>query len=114
MARAQIGAVAEMAGVRYSAPERRGPSMDQVMAAQDMSDEDRAAMILGMVENLSNRLATQGGGPQDWARLITAYGVLGDEDNARVVWTEARDVFGSSDEAMAILSEAARSAGLIE
>ena len=114
MARAQIGAVAEMAGVRYSAPERRGPSMDQVMAAQDMSDEDRAAMILGMVESLSNRLATQGGGPQDWARLITAYGVLGDEDNARVVWTEARDVFGSSDEAMAILSEAARSAGLIE
>ena len=114
LARSQIGAVAEMAGMRYTAPEAPGPDIDQMIAAEGMSDEDRAAMIQGMVERLSDRLATQGGGPQDWARLITAYGVLGDEDNARVVWTEAQDAYGSNADAMAILTEAARSAGLVE
>jgi cytochrome c-type biogenesis protein CcmH len=46
-------------------------------AAAEMAPEDRAAMIEGMVEGLAGRLATEGGPPEDWARLITAFGVLG-------------------------------------
>ena len=71
-------------------------------------------MIEGMVAQLSDRLATQGGSPEEWARLITAYGVLGDTEQATAIWTEAQGVFGASDAAMEVLRDAAARAGLLE
>jgi len=59
-------------------------------------------------------LANQGGPAGDWARLITAYGVLGDTESATTVWLEARQVFGSDDQAMVVLREAAAGAGIAE
>ncbi|PUB13215.1 c-type cytochrome biogenesis protein CcmI [Yoonia sediminilitoris] len=112
--RAQIEDAAFRAGITYTLPEVRGPSAEDVANAQDMTEDERSAMIGGMVERLADRLATQGGSAQDWARLISAYGVLGRVDNARAVWTEAQDVFGSSPEAMAVLTDAARQSGLTE
>ena len=91
-----------------------GPSADDVAAAQDMSPEDRQAMIRGMVGQLNDRLATSGGPPEDWARLISSYGVLGETDAARTIWTEAQTVFADSDAAMAMLRDAAQSAGVLE
>jgi cytochrome c-type biogenesis protein CcmH len=79
-----------------------------------MTPEDRQAMIGGMVAGLADRLANDGGTAADWARLITAYGVLGETDNARAIWVEAADVFGANAEAMAILTQAARDAGVVE
>lgn len=113
-ARSQIADAAFRAGVEYALPEQRGPSFDQMDAAQDMSAEDQQAMIGGMVSGLAARLATEGGPAQDWARLIRAYGVLGDLDAARAVWTEAQQVFVSSMRGMEILTNAARDAGVLE
>ncbi|KQI72769.1 cytochrome C biogenesis protein CycH [Loktanella sp. 5RATIMAR09] len=113
-ARAQVGDAAFRAGVDYALPEARGPSFEQMDAAQDMSEEDRQAMIGGMVAGLADRLATDGGPAEDWARLIRAYGVLGDLDAARTVWTEAQQVFVSSMRGMEILTNAARDAGVLE
>lgn len=113
-ARAQVSDAAFRAGVEYALPEARGPTFEQMDAASDMSEEDRAAMIGGMVSGLANRLATEGGPAQDWARLIRAYGVLGDQDSARTVWTEAQQVFVSSMRGMEILTNAARDAGVLE
>lgn len=113
-ARAQISDAAFRAGVEYSVPEARGPSFEQMDAASDMSAEERQEMIGGMVAGLANRLATEGGPAQDWARLIRAYGVLGDLDAARTVWTEAQQVFVSSMRGMEILTNAARDAGVLE
>ena len=79
-----------------------------------MSPEDQQAMIGGMVSGLANRLATEGGPAQDWARLIRAYGVLGDLDSARTVWAEAQQVFVGSMRGMEILTSAARDAGVLE
>jgi len=112
-ARQQVGDAAFRAGVEYAVPEARGPSFDQMDAAQDMSQEDRAAMIGGMVAGLANRLATEGGPAQDWARLIRAYGVLGDQEAAATVWAEAQQVFVSSMRGMEILTNAARDAGVL-
>lgn len=114
LARRQVTEAAFRAGVDYTPPTLPGPSMEQMMAAEDMNPEDRAEMINGMVAALSDRLATQGGTVAEWARLIVAHGVLGDTDQAKAVLAEARDVFGASDEAMAVLNEAASSAGLAE
>ena len=113
-ARAQIGDAAFRAGVEYALPEARGPSFAQMDAAQDMSEEDRQAMIGGMVAGLADRLATEGGPAEDWARLIRAYGVLGNQEAARTVWTEAQQVFVSSMRGMEILTNAARDAGVLE
>ncbi len=113
-ARAQIENAAFRAGVEYALPEERGPSFEDMDAASEMSPEDRAAMIGGMVAGLANRLATEGGPAEDWARLIRAYGVLGDQEAARTVWNEAQQVFVSSMRGMEILTNAARDAGVLE
>lgn len=114
LARAQIDGIAALAGVEYTAPAVPGPSMADIDAAEDMTAEDRTAMIMNMVSGLADRLATTGGGPAEWARLITAYGVLGDTESAAEIWTEAADVFGADANAMAVLRDAARGAGVLE
>lgn len=67
--------------------------------------------IEGMVQRLNDRLATQGGSAEEWARLINAYGVLGRTDAAAAIWAEAQQIFtGESD--LATLRAAATKAGL--
>lgn len=114
LARLQIENAAALAGVDYTLPEIAGPTIADFEAAEDMAPEDREAMIMGMVAQLSDRLATQGGTASEWARLIGAYGVLGDTENARAIWTEAQNVFGSDAGAMNALRQAADQAGVLE
>jgi cytochrome c-type biogenesis protein CcmH len=60
-----------------------GPSGEDVAAAAGMSDEERAAMIAGMVEGLATRLAEEGGTAEEWARLVNARAVQGDRVQAQ-------------------------------
>ena len=53
-----------------------------------------------------------GGRADEWARLITAYGVLGETTAASEVWLEAKEVFATSNAAMDILRTAATGAGV--
>lgn len=71
-------------------PAAPGPDADAVAAANDMTPEERQQMIRGMVDGLAERLATEGGSPDEWARLIGALGVLGDLERARAIWQEAQ------------------------
>ncbi|SHG42240.1 c-type cytochrome biogenesis protein CcmI [Cognatishimia maritima] len=112
--RARISDLAWFAGIDYTPPAPRGPTVYDINAAQDLSEEDRGAMINAMVAGLADRLATEGGAPEEWAQLITAYGVLGDLDKAQVVWDEAQEVFETTPEALAPIANAARAAGLTE
>ncbi|MEO9822756.1 MAG: c-type cytochrome biogenesis protein CcmI [Paracoccaceae bacterium] len=112
---AQIEEVAAIAGVRYQVPQvgsGRGPTGDDIAAAQDMSPAQRMEMIQGMVSGLSDRLATEGGPPQDWAQLISALGVLGRMDQAAIIFDNAREVFGEDPSAMDMINQAADRAGL--
>jgi cytochrome c-type biogenesis protein CcmH len=65
-----------------------------------------------MVDQLSDRLATEGGTPQEWARLIGAYGVMGNSERAQVIWDEAQQVFANVPEALEIVRAGAVQAGL--
>jgi cytochrome c-type biogenesis protein CcmH len=112
--RAQIADMAALAGVKYDAPEAVGPTADQVGAAADMTPEDRLAMIQGMVDGLSQRLATKGGPVEDWARLITSLGVLGDKDQAREIYTEGLTTFTGRAAELDVLRAAAVAAGVAE
>jgi len=112
--RAQIADMAVRAGVKYALAEAVGPTADEVSAAADMSPEDRLAMIQSMVDGLSARLASKGGPVEDWARLITSLGVLGDADQAREIYTEAQGAFAGRVDELAALRAAAVTAGVAE
>jgi len=115
LARLQINDAAFFAGADYTLSEpQRGPSAEDVAAAQDMSEQEQSAMIRGMVDSLSDRLATQGGPPGDWARLIGALVVLGDVDQAQAILTEARSVFAQDVDGLTLLQAAAEQSGLVE
>ena len=115
--RAQIMDAARRAGVDYTLPSQdapaRGPSTADIEAAEDMSPEARMEMIRGMVSSLSERLATEGGPPEDWARLIRAHGVLGNRAAAAAIWAEAQQVFDDPVARIPIL-RAARDAGVAQ
>ena len=110
----QIGQVAAQLGVDYALPDQRGPSAEDLQAAEDMSPEDREAMIQGMVGSLADRLATQGGPPQDWARLITSLVTIDQSDAALRVLDEAEKIFGGDVQAVTQIRRAAQEAGLVE
>ena len=117
--RAQIMPVSQLAGVNYTlppAPEEgtRGPSSEDIAAAADLTDEGRAQMIGGMVEGLSTRLATEGGPPEDWARLITSLAVLGQTDRARAIYGNALEVFADAPPALEVIRAAGAQAGVAE
>jgi len=114
LAREGIVDVAWLSGRTYTPPDLPGPTAEDVAAAADMAPEDREAMIRGMVAQLSDRLATQGGTAEDWARLISSLGVLGDIEQASLIWAEAQTVFANQPEALALIAEAASAAGLSE
>ena len=111
--------LAAVAGVRYTLPPAeamgsRGPSREDMEAAMEMDPEDREAMIGGMVEGLAARLANQGGTAADWARLIASLGVIGQEERARDIWSEARMVFADRPDGLRLVDDAARGLGFIE
>ncbi|MFY1707449.1 c-type cytochrome biogenesis protein CcmI [Tritonibacter scottomollicae] len=115
---AQIPEMAALAGVDYSpippgkatspgdTPALPGPSAEQMAAMQDMTAEERQQMIEGMVSGLAARLASDGGSPPEWARLITALGVLGRLEQAREIYAEAEQQFAENDPALEILKSA--------
>jgi cytochrome c-type biogenesis protein CcmH len=115
---AQIEDLAFMAGIKnFEMPDpggARGPSAADVAAASDMTPEERMGMIRGMVGQLSARLAEEGGPPQDWARLISSLGVLGDREEASAIWNEAQVVFAANSDALDLLRGAAAQAGVAD
>jgi cytochrome c-type biogenesis protein CcmH len=79
-----------------------------------MDAGERMEMIGAMVEGLSNRLATEGGTPSDWARLITSLAILGQPDRARAVYDNALQVFADSPGALDTIRAAGSQAGVAE
>jgi len=61
----------------------RGPSQEDVAAAQQMTDQDRAAFIDGMVARLSTRLEENPEDVDGWLQLARSYRVLGREEEMR-------------------------------
>lgn len=115
--RGQLEDVAARAGIPYSLPEAEGapgPSAGDVAAAAAMTPEERQAMIEGMVAQLGDRLATEGGSAEEWARLITSLAMLGRTDEAREIYAEAQRVFEGRSVELQGLREAAVTAGVAE
>ena len=119
--RANIQEVAYYAGINnFKLPEPQSStasmaiapalSDDTLESAAQLSQQERAAMIEGMVAGLADRLADQGGPPQDWVRLITAYRVLGDEKAVQNTLQKANEIFAKNPGALALFKNAAETA----
>ena len=96
--RRSIDELAWLAGEpNYVAPGRpaalKGPDADAVAAASDLSDTDRQDMIRGMVGQLADRLKAEGGSPEEWARLISSLGVLGEVEAQANALISAKSAF---------------------
>ena len=61
----------------------RGPSREDIEAAAQMSADEQAAMIRGMVEGLAGKLEESPDDLEGWLRLARAYGVIEERDKAR-------------------------------
>ncbi len=90
-----------------SAPALPGPSEQQVEDAASMTDTGRQEMIGSMVTRLTERLATEGGTVDEWARLISVNGVLGDSQAAAKAVADARAAYADNPAALAQIDAAA-------
>lgn len=109
--RADIQSVAEEAGIPFTLPEAKGPTAADMAAAGEMSEEDRQAMIEGMVGQLEGRLMSEGGPVEDWLKLMNALGVLGQPDRGRAALAAAETALAADPAALEQVRAAAASAG---
>jgi len=87
----------------------RGPSAEDMAAAQEMTPEEQAEMISGMVAGLAARLEEQPDDLQGWIMLIRSYGVLDRPEEAKAATEKALAAFdGRPQEQGAIRNTAAQ------
>lgn len=90
----------------------RGPTADQMAAAQDMSEADRQQMVQGMVSGLAERLKQNPRDRAGWERLMRARMVMGDTQQAASDYRDARRAFAGSPADQQALREAALQLGV--
>lgn len=105
-ARERIEAVAELAGERYALPD----SAAGAIAA--LPEAERQQMIEGMVSQLADRLASEGGTVEEWERLIRSLTVLERLAEAQNIYDEAKVRFEGRPAELSFLRQAAVESGL--
>ncbi|KRR15400.1 cytochrome C biogenesis protein [Bradyrhizobium lablabi] len=87
-------------------------SNDAMAAAKDMNEDDRGAMIRGMVDRLATRLKQNGEDVEGWLRLVRAYLVMGERDKATSAVAEARQAVAGDAERLRQLNTGLKNLGL--
>ncbi|KJE36776.1 cytochrome C biogenesis protein [Thalassospira sp. HJ] len=89
-----------------------GPSQEDIAAAQQMTAEEQQEMVMSMVNGLAARLDEDPNDPDGWARLMQAFMVLGQEDDARAAYEKAGEVFADQPGLVARFDSLAREIGI--
>ncbi len=110
--RGMLQDTADAAGIKYQLPASKGPTAEEVANAGEMSAADRQDMIKGMVGQLETRLTSEGGPVEEWAKLITSLGVIGEKTRAKAAYDKALTVFQADDAALGLIEAAASTAGV--
>jgi cytochrome c-type biogenesis protein CcmH len=98
--------------VRVGGSQVPGVSDDALVAAKDLNETDRSAMIRGMVDRLATRLKQNGDDVDGWLRLVRAYMVMGEADKARNALTDARQAVARDPQRLRQLNEGLKNLGL--
>ncbi len=88
-----------------------GPTREQMQAAEDMSDEERAEMIDGMVARLAERLEENPHDLEGWVRLARAYSVQDRPEEAADAMAKAVEQAPEDLELLAQYARTLRAAG---
>lgn len=89
-----------------------GPNAEDVKAASEMSEAQRAEFITSMVTRLAARLKENGNDAGGWKRLIRAYMVMGKQNEARSAMRDARKAFATDLEMQMEFDALAKGLGL--
>ncbi len=95
-----------------SAADAAGPSADDIAAAEQLSPDERSAMVRGMVERLATRLRQDGSDLDGWLRLMRAYAVLGETEKAKTAAADARRALAGEADKLRRVDQVAKSLGL--
>lgn len=90
----------------------RGPSASDIAAAQQMNQDDRQAMIQGMVDGLAARLEDDPNDIEGWARLIRSYTVMNDAKAAKDALERAAQLLGRDSAAFGVIELSANELGV--
>jgi len=96
------------------APAPGNPTAADIAAAQNMSPEDRQAMVASMIESLEAKLVDNPDNIAGWLRLVRSHVVTGDRDKAQAALDRAFAVFATASSERQQLSALAREFGLSE
>lgn len=113
-AAARAGGVEQAPATAEADAPPAGPSREAMDAAAEMSPEDRAAMIEGMVTQLDARLRENPADAQGWQRLVQSYQVLGRADDAREALARGVEGLGAGTPAADELVRFAAALGISE
>ncbi|MDP2733617.1 MAG: c-type cytochrome biogenesis protein CcmI [Hoeflea sp.] len=91
----------------------RDPTAAEIAAAQNMSPDERQAMIGSMIDNLEAKLAEEPDNIAGWLRLVQSHVVTGNRDRAQAALDRALAVFAPSGKEGGALIEMARELGLV-
>ena len=105
------GADSQSAAIEPKA-QQPGPSAEDVAASQQLTPEQRAEMVRGMVDRLAERLQTDTGDFEGWLRLVRAYVVMGEADKAKEAMLKARSAVGDDAGKRQRLDELAKGLGI--
>ena len=83
----------------------KGPSPQEVQAADAMPPADRAAMIEAMVARLAERLKKDGSDVPGWIQLVRSYRVLGRTEEVKAAIADAHAALASDQEALQRLDQ---------
>ena len=85
---------------------------EAMAAAKDMNAADTDTMIRGMVERLATRLKANGDDVEGWLRLVRAYMVLGERDQAKAALGDARQAMSGNADRLRQLNDGTKDFGL--
>jgi cytochrome c-type biogenesis protein CcmH len=105
-------AISRVGGTPPAVAAAPGPDAAQMAAASQMSEQDRTAMIRGMVDRLAGKLKQDGNDVEGWQRLLRAYLVLGDHDKAVAAAGDARRALASNPDKLRQIEDMIKSLGL--
>ena len=90
----------------------KGPSPQDVQAAEGMAPADRSAMIRGMVDRLAHRLEKSPRDADGWIKLIQSRIVLGETELAKQALADGTGAFADDPQQRDRIVAAAQKLGL--
>ncbi len=85
-------AIAPVGPYPHAGRPERGPTLEDIKAAKQLSSEERIAFIRSMVDGLAQRLRDNPGDLASWKRLARAYQVLGDSKKAHAAESRIQEL----------------------